>query len=106
MPCDEVHAQDHRARAETHEKIHAVLFIKSFLRTSSPGAVRPEARARAYKTVTATGVPRSLDPPPSVGPYSSICLGSYGGPWGGGGLFLVSEVPPHKAIMSRDCLIS
>ena len=33
-----------------------------------------------------------MRPPPPVGPYSSICLGPYGGPWGGG-LFLMSEVP-------------
>ena len=37
---------------------------------------------------------------PPIGPYSSICLGSYGGPRGGG--VLVSEVPLYVNATPRN----
>ena len=51
----------------------------------------PPARERRYR---GTSLIRNSLP---LGIYSSICLGPYGVP-GGGGSFLMSEVPPYHMV--------
>ena len=47
---------------------------------------------RAFSMSEVQGYHAHKNPPPSWDPTAGLCLGPYGGP-GGGGLFLMSEVP-------------
>ena len=53
-----------------------------------------EGLSRIETTVATTGVPRSLEAPPSQDPTVRLHLGSYGD-LRGGGLFRMNEVPLH-----------